>query len=122
MDKIIVGFGGVTLSVFVIWYFLFKRGKAVLAREIKDIQKLDILVDGGYKPDNIELKKGISAKLNFKRTDPNDCLSEVVIGDFNIKEKLELNKVVAVEFMPEKEGEFDFSCGMGMFHGKIIVK
>ncbi|PIZ00557.1 copper-binding protein [bacterium (Candidatus Howlettbacteria) CG_4_10_14_0_8_um_filter_40_9] len=122
MDKIIVGIGGVGLSIFVIWYFLLKSSRTISAVKGENIQEIYIIVDGGYKPDSIELKKGVPAKLMFDRKDPSDCLSEVVIGDFKIRQKLELGKVTTVEFTPGKKGEFDFSCGMGMFHGKIIVK
>jgi len=122
MDKIIVGISGIGLSVFVIWYFLLKKSEVVFAKKGENMQEIDILVDGGYKPDSIELKKGILAKLRFNRKDPSECLSEVVIGGFNIRKSLELGKITTVEFTPEKEGTFDFSCGMGMFHGKIIVR
>lgn len=122
MDKFIVGIGGASLSLFVIWYFLFKPSKKGEASMAGKVQEIEILVEGGYKPDIVELKKGVPVKLKFDRKDESSCLEEVVISAFNIRKKLKLGEITSVEFMPDKEGEFDFSCGMGMFHGKIIVK
>ncbi|MFZ3063264.1 MAG: cupredoxin domain-containing protein [Actinomycetota bacterium] len=122
MDKILVGIGGVLASLFVLWFFFGKRERAVKVREASGRQELEIVVDGGYTPDVIEVKEGVPARLNFFRKDPSSCLEEVVIGDFNVKKRLELNEKTLVEFTPTGKGEHDFSCGMGMFHGKIIVR
>lgn len=95
-----------------------KKSKAVSISE----GSVDIVVLGGYSPEVIAIPKGKTTRLNFLRTDPSDCLEEVVIGDFHIRKTLPLNEKVSVDITPEKTGEYDYSCGMGMFHGKIIVK
>lgn len=129
MDKLIVGVGGFLAIIFIIWFFFGKaklpfgkKIKAIKVEEKEGIQEIEIIVDGSYNPSTIETSKGKKVKLNFLRRDPSDCLEEVVIGDFGIRQKLALEKITSIEFTPEKSGEFDFSCGMGMFHGKIIVK
>ena len=83
---------------------------------------VDILVDGGYKPDNIRIKKGVTTTLVFERKDPNTCLEEIIIPDFKIKRYLPLGKKVEIQLTPEKIGVFQTHCGMGMFHGQIIVE
>jgi len=83
---------------------------------------VDILVNGGYKPENIRIRKGKTTKLLFKRTDPNTCLEEINIPDFKIKKFLPMNEKVEIDLTPDKEGTFQTVCGMGMFHGKIIVE
>lgn len=122
MDKIAVGIGGILLSVFVAWFFFGKRTKFMAAGEKEGLQEIEITVDGGYKPDAVSLKSGKKAVLKFFRKDPSDCLEEVVIGDFGVRKKLPIGEVVSVEIQPEQRGEYDFSCGMGMFHGKIKVQ
>lgn len=117
MDKIIVLLSGVGLIGLIYWFFFGKNDKAVIAGDT-----LDILVDGGYKPENIKIKKGKTTKLIFTRTDSNSCLEEIVIPDFKIKEYLPLNKKVEITLSPEKAGTYQTHCGMGMFHGKIIVE
>lgn len=122
MDKIFVGSSGIFLIIFVIWFFFGKKKKVTEVLSKDNAQEIEIIVDGGYIPDIIEVKKDVKLKLNFLRNDPSDCLEEVVLGDFGIRQKLALGKVTSIEFVPQKTGEFDFSCGMGMFHGKIIVR
>jgi plastocyanin domain-containing protein len=100
------------------WFFLKKEEKQVKATG----DEVDILVEGGYKPDSVVIPLGKSIKLNFLRKDPSSCLEEVIIGDFKIRKFLPLNKKVTLEITPQQKGEFSFSCGMGMFHGKLYVK
>lgn len=117
MDKIIVTIVGILGVLFTYWFFLMKKEKEVAVSD-----SIDIIVEGGYNPEVISIPKGKTTKINFKRLDPTDCLSEVVLGDFKIRRELPLNKSVSIEITPQKSGEFVYSCGMNMYHGKIIVK
>ncbi|HTK03476.1 MAG TPA: cupredoxin domain-containing protein [Alphaproteobacteria bacterium] len=117
MDKLFVIFGGLGLIGFIWWFFFGKNDTAVVAGDV-----IDILVDGGYKPENIKIKKGRVTKLIFKRTDPNSCLEEIVIPDFKIKKYLPLNQKIEINLAPEKEGIYQIHCGMNMFHGKVVVE
>ena len=103
--------------VFTYWFFLMKKEKVVKAKD-----SIDIVVEGGYSPSVISIPRGKTTRLNFLRKDPTDCLEEVVLSDFRIKKYLPLNQKITVEITPQRSGEFGFSCGMNMFHGKIIVK
>lgn len=117
IDKILVIIFGLIGIAFTFWFFLMKKEKEVSVKN-----EVDIKVSGGYSPEVISIPKGKTTKINFLRTDPTDCLSEVVLGDFKIKKQLPLNQKVSIEITPQKEGEFRFTCGMNMYHGKIIVK
>lgn len=108
---------GAAAIIFVLWFFLGKKTKGILARE-----KVEIQVEGGYSPEKIILKKGLKTTLVFSRKDPSDCLEEVVIPEFKVRKKLPMNQKTEIEITPQKAGEFGFECGMGMFKGKIIVK
>lgn len=116
IDEILVIIGGIAGVAFVYWFFLMKKAQAVVATD-----SLDIIVEGGYTPETISLPLGKTIKLNFLRKDPSSCLEEVVLPDFKVKKYLPLNQKVTIELTPKKTGEFPFSCGMNMFHGKIIV-
>ena len=117
IDKLIVILLGVVGTVFTYWFFLMKKDQEV---EVSD--SVDITVDGGYSPNVISIPKGKTTILNFIRKDPNSCLEEVVLGDFKVRKFLPLNQKVEVKVTPQKEGEYVYSCGMGMYHGKIVVK
>lgn len=116
-DKIIVAVTGFLGIIFTWWFFLFKKEK-----EIQVENEVDIVVSGGYSPEVISIPRGKATKINFVRTDTNDCLSEVVLPDFKIRKELPLNQKVTVEITPQKAGEFGYACGMNMYHGKIIVR
>lgn len=116
-DKILVTIFGILGVSFTYWFFLMKREKEV---SVKD--EIDITVSGGYSPEVISIPRGRTTKINFIRTDPTDCLSEVVLGDFKIRKTLPLNQKITVEITPQQIGEYNFTCGMNMYHGKIIVK
>ena len=116
-DKILVSIFGLLSIIFTYWYFFMKKSNTVEASD-----SIDIMVDGGYQPDTISIPYGKTTKLNFLRKDSNSCLEDVVLSDFKIKKSLPMNEKVTIEITPDKKGSFDFSCGMGMFHGKLIVK
>ncbi len=121
--KIIVTVFCAGLIILVNWYFLFSRRKAFQAelRE-KGIQEIKVVVKGGYSPDTIVVKKGIPVRLYFYRDETADCSDTIVFGDFKIRKALPAFKTTTVEFTPEKKGEYEFTCGMGMMRGKLIVR
>ncbi|MEK7623871.1 MAG: cupredoxin domain-containing protein [Patescibacteria group bacterium] len=116
LDNIIVTIAGALGIMFIYWFFLMKKQKAVAV-----LDSVDIIVKGGYSPEVISIPKGKTTKIDFIRQDPSSCLEEVVLGDFKIRRYLPLNQKVTVEITPEKAGEYAFACGMNMYHGKIIV-
>ncbi len=117
-DKIIVLILSIAGIILTYWFFLQKKDKQFEASG----EEVDIIVEGGYKPASVVIPFGKTTKLNFFRKDPSSCLEEVVLGDFKIRKFLPLKEKVTLEVTPQKKGEFGFSCGMGMFHGKLLVK
>lgn len=115
-DKIVVLMSGGSAILFIIWFFLMKQDQAVAVSDAIEIE-----VKGGYNPATISVHKGKVTKLIFFRSDENSCLEEVVIADYKVRKFLPLNQKVTLEIKPLEAGEHDISCGMNMFHGKIIV-
>ncbi len=124
LTKVIITVLGVLSIAFINWYFLLsrRRTKPVAAAAGTDLQEIRIVVKGGYSPDVIEVKKGIPVRLSFYREETADCSDTIVFGDFNIRKPLPAFQTTEVEFTPTKEGEFTFTCGMGMLRGKLIVR
>ncbi len=117
IDKVLVIIFSLAGIAFTYWFFLMRNEKEIAATS----DSVDITVDGGYQPEVISIPKGKTTKLNFTRKDPSNCLEEVVLGDFKIRKYLPLNKTVTIPITPQKTGEYIFSCGMNMFHGKLKV-
>ena len=117
MNETIVTISGIIGIIFVFWFFLMKKEK----KEVAVIGSVDIIVEGGYSPEAISIPKNKTTKLNFIRKDSSSCLEEVVLPDFKIRKHLPFNEKVVIEITPKQTGEFKYSCGMNMFHGKIIV-
>ena len=116
-DKIIVAFFSLAGIAFTYWFFLMRSEKEVVISD-----SVDIIVDGGYQPEVISIQKEKTTTLNFIRKDPSSCLEEVLIPDFRIRKYLPINEKVSIPITPKKAGTYEISCGMNMFHGKIIVK
>jgi len=117
LEKLIVSIASVIGIALTYWFFLLKNEKGIVAENT-----VDIIVNGGYTPENIVIPKGQVTKINFLRKDPTTCLEEVVLGDFHIRKYLPLNKKVTIELKPQESGEFTYHCSMNMYHGKIIIK
>ncbi|CAN5155484.1 cupredoxin domain-containing protein [soil metagenome] len=118
MDKILVALFSVGGIAFVYWFFLMKKEEEAVVVKSNSV---DITVEGGYFPNVISIPKGRPTTLNFFRKDPSSCLEEVILSDFKVRKYLPLNKKTLITITPQKSGEFDYACGMNMFHGKIIV-
>jgi plastocyanin domain-containing protein len=122
-DKTLVILGGLAVIAFIVWFFwLVKKPGVKAALTSGGYQEIMILVKGGYTPDVIVVEKGKPVRLNFVRTETASCSEMVLIPDFNKSAKLPEGETVAVEFVPDKAGEFGFQCQMGMLRGKLIVE
>lgn len=76
----------------------------------------------GFAPQEISYKKGQLLKLAFVRLDDDNCGSEIVFKDLNIRKKLPVGEVVTVDVPTDKAGEINFTCGMDMMKGKIVIQ
>jgi hypothetical protein len=77
--------------------------------------------ENGYSPNQISLKVGIPAKLHFQKKSSTGCLSYLSIPDQGIHRELKSGDNI-ISFTPKKSGTIKFSCGMGMYHGSLILK
>jgi plastocyanin domain-containing protein len=106
-----------------VWWFFGKRKTASVEADVRgDKQTVEVTVDGGYTPNTIVLKQGVTAEVVFDRKDPSSCLNEVVFPDFGIRETLPVNEKFSIPIDTSKAGEYPYACGMNMFHGKVVIK
>lgn len=121
--QIIVTLVGVGLLGFVGWFFFLAPHRVAAAVSTSaGIQQVDIVVKGGYSPNVIEVEHGKPVQLNFYRDEENSCSEELLLPDFNIRRELAPFKTTAIEFLPQQAGTFEFTCGMHMLRGSLVVK
>ena len=120
--EIIVVVGGALLVGFVLWFFLMGEGERAAARVEAGVQRIKIMVKGGYSPDVVVVKRGVPVQLDFYRDETASCTEQVVFPDFHVSRRLPAFETTAVAFTPEREGRFTFTCGMGMVRGQLVVE
>ncbi len=122
LDQILITIGGLSLSAAVAWYFWFSERKGVKVAVANGIQEVLIKVKGGYSPDVIVVEAGKPVRLNFHREETALCSEQVLFPDFEKQATLTPFQTVSIEIMPDRPGEYNFQCGMGMLRGKILAK
>jgi len=120
--QIAVTAAGAAAIVWVLWYFLFSRGPAVIAGDSGDVQEVRVTVKGGYTPDTIVVQAGKPVRLQFYRDETADCSERVVFEKLKIDEMLPAFQTTTVEFTPTEPGEYPFRCGMNMLKGLLVVE
>ncbi len=102
------------------WFFFAPR-EAYTAQLGGGVQRVDVVVRGGYRPDVIRVRQGVPVELVFDRQESGDCTSRVVFGDFSLSAALPAFTRTTVRLDPVEAGSFGFACGMNMIHGTLIV-
>ena len=122
IDQLIVTVGGLLAIAGVAWFFWGPRSTGVKAALTPSgRQEATIVVKGAYSPDVIIVEHGKPVRLSFLRQETAACSEEVVFPHFARRAHLPEGELVPVEFLPEHAGEYEFSCGMGMLRGKVVV-
>lgn len=79
------------------------------------------VADGAFDPDEIHAVAGRTLQVTFHREDRSACTERVVFPALVREQELPLGRDVTVELTPQAPGESEFTCGMGMLHGRLIV-
>ncbi len=105
------------------WYFLGPKRAVQAAARIQDgVQRITIRVEGGYDPAVVEVAAGRPVELTFDRRETNPCSEEVVVSSLGIRRELPAFQKTMIALPPSAPGRYEFTCGMGMLHGAIVVR
>jgi len=85
----------------------------------KQVIKMDV-VASGYVPNYFSVKKGVPVKWIVNGKNVFGCQGYFVVPKLNISKALEPGENI-FEFTPKETGFINFSCGMGMYRGRIEV-
>jgi plastocyanin domain-containing protein len=116
--NIIVITAGLAAIGWVNWYF-FLAGRSTVAAIAQDVT---VVVRGGYSPAVIRAAAGKPLRITFDRQETSGCSEEIVFPDFGLKRFLPANTATPIEITPPKAGTYEFTCGMGMLHGRVIAE
>jgi plastocyanin domain-containing protein len=118
---------GLAAAAWVNWYFFLADRAAAHAVGASiagtgDSQQVDIVVRGAYSPATIRVAAGRPVRLVFDRQETSSCSEEVVFPAFGVRKFLPAHEKTSVEVTPPTPGTYDFTCGMGMLHGRLIAE
>ena len=121
--QIIVNAAGLAVIAWIAWYFWLWKKEEVAAPSGKGSpQEVHVTVKGGYQPASIVVKAGEPVRLHFTRREASTCGEELLIPGLGKHLYLPENQTVTMELIPEKPGEYEFTCGMNMYRGKLVVR
>jgi plastocyanin domain-containing protein len=87
-----------------------------------EVREIEVIVQGGYKPNRIEVVEGQHVQLKFVRKEAGGCTREVVFPALGIRKELPEGQPVMIHLPALEPGEYEFKCGMNMIRGKIVVR
>ena len=109
--------------VWVNWYFFHAPARAALAASnAQGVQEVRVVVRGGYEPALIRVRKDRPVRLVFDRQETSGCSEELVLPAFGVRRFLPAFETTVVEFTPREAGTYEFTCGMSMLRGKLVVE
>lgn len=121
--QILVLLLALVLIVFIGWWFFAPhQEEAATGQVIDNQQSATIVVNGGYSPATVVLRKGIPATVKFDLQDSTACLSRITFEQLGVNEALDKNQPTVINIPTDQATTYNFACGMDMFHGKVVVK
>jgi plastocyanin domain-containing protein len=125
LSEILVVAGGLAAIAWVNWYF-FLAERRQTAAEAKvgatGLQQAVIRVEGGYSPSRVRLRAGKPARLVFDRREDSSCSEELVIPDLGVRQFLPAHQRTGIDLPSPRAGTYEFTCGMGMLRGTLVVE
>lgn len=88
----------------------------------KRVRTTVVRVRGGYEPDTIHARVGEPLRLTFRREETAPCSGRVVFPDLGKSAMLPAYQDVTIELTPEHAGVHEFTCQLGVLHGRLIVE
>jgi Cu+-exporting ATPase len=118
---VLVILAAAAVSAFLLWFFFGPR-RVHEATVETGVQRVTVVVAGGYSPNLIHARQGIPLQLTFDRQESGDCTSQVVFPELQVTAALPAYAHTIVEVRPDRPGRYGFACGMNMVHGTLVVE
>ena len=122
MEWIII-IGGIAAVIWINWYFFLARQPMVSAAiSVAGVREIAIVIEGGFHPAVVSVKRDKLVRLVFDRRERSGCSEEIVFPDFGVRKFLPAFRKTTIELTPTQTGDFEFTCGMSMLRGRLIVQ
>lgn len=80
-----------------------------------------IRVKGGFEPDTVLARANEPLRLVFRREETAACSERVVFPELGRSAALPPFQDVSLELHPERPGEYEFTCQLGVLRGLLVV-
>lgn len=81
-----------------------------------------VRVRGGFEPPVLHARAGEPLRIVFSREETAPCTERVVFPAFGRSAMLPPFEEVALELAPERAGEYEFTCQLGVLRGRLVVE
>lgn len=90
--------------------------------DVASVRELRVRVRGGYEPETVRAEAGRPVRIVFRREESAASSEQVVFPALGKSATLPPGETVAVDLPPQEPGEYEFTSGMGMLRGRLIVE
>jgi plastocyanin domain-containing protein len=115
-----IDIAGLALIGLIVWWFWLYRPQAARAAGSQPIEV--VVADGVYTPARIEVSAGKPVTLRFLRQDPSPCAEKALFDGLGVSADLPVGKPLDVTVTPPQPGEYEFTCQMRMYRGRLIAR
>lgn len=78
-------------------------------------------VTGAYRPGNLDVQSGLPTTLVVRSEKATGCVRSFVIPSLGVEKILPVNGDTRIDLGVLKPGKLAYSCGMGMYTGKLTI-
>ncbi len=122
MTDLLVNLAGLAIIALIVWWFWLAGPRQGAVAESSRRPVTIVVEDGVYTPARVEVAVDQPVTLRFLRKDPSPCAEKVIFSELNVSSDLAVGKPQDIPLRPNRRGEFEFTCQMGMYRGLLVVK
>ena len=97
-------------------------GRKVGGRGRARTQELCLEIRSGYRPKSVRGRAGVPVALVVCREDASSCGERLIVAALGRSVSLPLHEDVRVELGVPAPGEYELTCELGLFCGKLVLE
>jgi plastocyanin domain-containing protein len=113
---------GVGMIAWINWYFLAPARVIRVSGQSAGPQEVRVVVQGGYDPAAFVVSGARPVRLIFDRQETSGCSEEVVFPELGVRRFLAPFERTVIDLGQPAAGTYEFTCGMSMLRGRMVVE